>query len=151
VRAQQKKAFEKAFDVQHVKSAKEKQSGFDVAPILEGKLQFGKLHEKKTMNEKLLNNELCKRLERDLGRELSRGISEKRDMLVKIIDGGRQRAKKAFSDKDKSPAAKMGISAVKEALKYHEEEQCNRISAKYDERFFQVLHTGIDDYAYKLV
>jgi hypothetical protein len=50
-----------------------------------------------------------------------------------------------------STAAKMGISAAKEALKHLEEEPCNPISTKHHERFFQVLHAGIDDYVHKLV
>jgi hypothetical protein len=44
VRVQQMKInFEAAFEIQHMKSAKERCKGFDVAPILDGKLQFGKV------------------------------------------------------------------------------------------------------------
>jgi hypothetical protein len=147
---QQKKAFEKAFDVQHVKSAKERQAGFDVAPILEGKLQLGKLHGRNTNNAALLTAALFARLENDLGRQLG-DPEDQAEQLTKLIPRGRTRDEIDFPIKEQASVKKMGIKAVKDALKYHEEIRCDLISAKYDFRYFEVLYTAIDEYSYKLV
>jgi hypothetical protein len=161
VRVQQmKQYFEDAFEVQHVESAKERRKGFDVAPILDGKLQFGKLFEKndgqQTNNVQLLKTELTKRLEADRGCE--RTPAEKEEMKKKGIkavkDGIQKHEERRYARRDEA--------ANSEGTECNENEESNenapvdndgfyKTTDRYDKRFFKVLYTPIDQYFYKLV
>ena len=109
-----------------------------MAPIFGRKTSVGKLFGKGSNNFALLKAELFARLEKDIGRKLT-GRKDQADQLAKLITEGREREAIDFPSKDRASVGNIGITTVKEALKYHEEVRCDQISAKYDCRYFEVL------------
>jgi hypothetical protein len=117
--SKEKEKFEEAFAFTHVASAKELHEGFNISPLLDGKLQLGKLFTKGD-NLTLLQPELTKRRENNID-------SAK---IVLIL--------------------KMAITDVKKGIEKHEFSRDGK-GLRYDDRFFKVLYTPIDDYAYSIV
>jgi hypothetical protein len=66
----EKEDFEAAFSVAHVPSAKENLKGFDISPLLDSKLQLGKIFNK-GQNVELLQMEWVKRVENNENRQLT--------------------------------------------------------------------------------
>jgi hypothetical protein len=111
IQVQQAKGdFEEALKVTHIPSAKENVEGFDTSPLLENKLQLGKLNDKGTNNLQLLGKELIGRMQSSLGRSLT-------DDELKEIE-------------------KMGINTIKEKImKKLEAERC-KDDPKFNRLFF---------------
>jgi hypothetical protein len=119
----EKDDFEAAFCVAHVPSVKENLRGFDISPLLDSKLQLGKIFHK-GRNVELLKMELAKRVENNEKKELT-------VVQFRRIQG-------------------MKIGELKTEIKKDEQARDGK-SKKYNDKFFKVLHTPLDEYEYKIV
>jgi hypothetical protein len=127
--AARKTAFENALEVAHVPSAKERQTGFDIAPLALGKLQFGKIFEKlnkeATKNLELLGMELKGRREEELGRQLT--------------------------DAEDKEIRSTGITEVKNLIKKDEKGRASKDPEyKAQDQFFKVLFSPLEQSVYSL-
>jgi hypothetical protein len=119
----EKEDFEAAFSVAHVPSVKENLKGFDISPLLDSKLQLGKIFNK-GRNVDLLRREWAKRVENNEKKQLT-------DAEFRRIQG-------------------MKIGQLKTEIKSDEQARDGK-SKTYNEKFFKVLHTPLDEYEYKIV
>jgi hypothetical protein len=127
--AARKTAFENALEVAHVPLTKERQTGFDIAHLALGKLQFGKNLEK-------LNKEATKTLEL-LGMELNGHREE---------ELGRQ-----LTDAEDKEIRCTGITEVKNLIKKDEKRRASKDPEyKVQGQFFKVLFSPLDQYVHSL-
>jgi hypothetical protein len=119
----EKEDFEAAFSVVHVPSAKENLKGFDISPLLEDKLQLGKIFNK-GRNVELLLTEWAKRMENNLKRRLT--------------------------DDEMKSIREMRVGQLKADIKKDEQARDGN-NEKYNDKFFKVLYTPLDGYQFKIV
>jgi hypothetical protein len=121
-----KVAFKQAIAKPHQPSAKEQERGFDVAPIIQKKVQYGKVHTTRGNNKALLRQE-CK------GR-----YSDQALYPTPRPKGGEEHPEDVDS---------MGITAVKAWIKMDEKKR-NPDETAEAEKFFEPLFTSFDDYEF---
>lgn len=126
--AQAKASFTQALSVPYVPNAMEHAKGVRTAAMVEGKLQFGKIHGNKGNNLALLRREWKERLR------------------TRLQDAGEG----AVSEEIISEQDRHGIKELRSLIREDEKERRGPLSDE-ESKYFMPLYTACDDYTWDLV